>query len=153
MKTKQSSFPAPVRSHSRVPHYERTADFWALYTIFAFPTAVLVASSLGLSYIASFCLGITASMLVMLSNALLETRLWLFTDRWGHEFLTHDFSYKLLIVACVLLLIVESVMIALFFVDGSMDGLALRMIVARRCAVPVEMTRDFCESTLQLIAQ
>ncbi len=152
MKTKQTSFPAE-RTRSRAPHYERTADFWALYTIFAFPTAVLVASSAGLSYIASFCLGISASLLVILANALLETRLWLFTDRWGHEFLTHDFSYKLLVVACVLLLIVESVMITLFFIDGSLDGLALRMIAARRCGVPTQLTEDFCMSTMRLIAQ
>lgn len=151
MKTKQTSL--ALKTRSRFPHYEDTADFWALYTIFAFPTAVLVASSLGWSYIMSFCAGVVASLLVLLMNAFMESRLWLFTEKWGEQFFSHELGYKLLVIAMIVLFVIESALIALFFIDGSMDGLALQLIVARRCAVPTEATRDFCQSALQLLAQ
>ena len=121
-----------------------TVHYWALLTIFIFPIALLSAANFGYGNGASFLIGAAASFAVLAMNALMERRLWIFSHPWRTCFESPDFSFKLAMISGVILLIMETAVLVLFFIDKSLDVPALQIILSRNCQNPPSVMRDVC---------
>ena len=128
--------------------HQITVHYWALLTIFVFPVVLLLAASRGIGYGASFVIGISASFSVLVMNALMERRLWIFTHPWRRCFEATDFAFKLAMVSGVILLLIETSLLVFFFTDKSLDASTMNLILSRNCQSPPQALREICSFVL-----
>ncbi len=127
---------------------DEASNFWAFLTILAFPVGMLVASAFSFSPFQAFVIGAVASFTILIANVMAETRLWMFDKKWRERFEHPEFSFRLAVVTGTILLILETVVLILFFTDGSMDGSLLRMVLSRQCQSPRDGFEQVCSSVL-----
>ena len=123
-----------------------TAVFWAIATLGSFPVAMMLASAFGASIPAAFFLGLSASLLAILANVALEGRLWMFETRWRRIFEQPEFSFRLVLLSGVLLLIIETGLLIFFFTSASLDHALIGLVYNRQCQNPTVEFQTFCET-------
>ena len=132
-------------------YYDPEADFWAFLTIFAFPFAMLVASSYGATAFSSFVYGAYGSLGILVANYVTCGKLWMFTAHWHRRFDHPDFSYRLAVISGAILLILETAFIVFLFTDRSMDRVLLSIVVDRQCQTTDSTIIPFCQEASRLL--
>lgn len=113
-----------------------TADYWAFATILALPITMFFVNGLGANYVVSFFAGIAGSLGVIILNAFLEKRLWFFAPEWKKRLEAPDFSFRLAVASGVLFLMLETLLLFMFFTSPSLDRSLMQLIFARQCQDP-----------------
>lgn len=132
-------------------YHDPEADFWAFLTIFAFPFAMLVASSYGATPFGSFLYGAYGSLAILVANYVACGKLWMFAPHWQRRFDHPEFSYRLAVISGAILLLLETALIVFLFTDASMDRTLLSIVVDRQCNIPDIAVQDFCNEAARLI--
>lgn len=129
--------PQKIKKEKRPFHsHHLTSNFWAFATILALPVTMFAANSAGASYVASFFAGIIGVLFVLSLDACLETKLWLFTPEWRARFESPDFSFRLAVSSGVIFLMLETILLFMFFTSPSMDRSLVELVFARQCGNP-----------------
>ncbi len=122
-----------------------TADYWAVATIVALPVTMFAASRVGVSSVSAFFVGMLGSLAVLVLNACMEGRLWMFSSAWRGRFESPDFSFRLAVVSGVLFLMLETSLLFIFFTSPSLDRSLMQMVFARHCAYPRGDYMQICD--------
>lgn len=120
------------------------SDIWAVLTIAAFPIVMAAATRFGASFAMSFFLGMLGSIAVLVVDGVTEPRLWMFETKWREKFESTDFSFRLAVISGAVLLILETSLFVVFFLDGSLDRSMFSLILGRQCQHPVSGFQDIC---------
>lgn len=115
-------------------------------TVSAFPLGMLCAMSIGASTITVFGWGILATLAVLTANALSEGQLWMFAPEWRERFEHPEFSFRLAVVSGAILLIMQTTVLVMIFMDGGLDRGMLRLVFERQCSHPKYGFSEFCDA-------
>ncbi len=119
--------------------------FWMVASLLTLPAALIYFSALGVSAFAAFLFGLLGTILVLILNIMLEGSLWLFHSEWRHLFERPDASFRLVVVAGALLLIVETMAMMYLLVSPGADDALLVLIRQHKCLVPTPRYFELCQ--------
>lgn len=100
------------------------------------PLALMVFPILGVPILFSFVLGAAATILVLILNTAVEGSLWMSHDGWDAVFSDPEAAKRLALLSGVLLLIIESAVIAYVLVSPGVDEALFSLVVQRQCQAP-----------------
>jgi hypothetical protein len=128
------------------PHDWKQADaVWALITLLTLPSVALSLTAIGWSSTTSFIFACLATLAVLVIQALVCGRIWIFNDRFSHIFDHEETSFRILVVSGGVLLVLETFLILQFMQNPAMDGFFLDIIAQKQCLEPrTSVAKTFC---------
>ncbi len=81
---------------------------------------------------------------MLVVDAFVERRLWMFERPWRERFESPDFYFRLALVTGAVLLILETSLFVFFFIDGTFDRSLVRTIYLRQCSLG-RVTGEVCQ--------
>lgn len=125
---------------------KKSASFWAVMTVMAFPVGILAAGSANASPWQSFATGAAACFAVLFANAAADRRLWMFHPDWKAKFDHPEFSYRLAIFSGAMLLIVQTIFLVFVLFGATGNRSMLKLVFDRECMTPRYGFEAFCQS-------
>ncbi len=130
---------------------KKSASFWAVMTVVAFPVGILAAGSANASSWQSFVTGIGACLAVLFANAAADRRLWMFHPEWKAKFDHPEFSYRLAIFSGAMLLIIQTIFLVFVLFGATGNRAMLKLVFERECTTPRVGAEAFCQSLTSTI--
>lgn len=125
---------------------QKSASFWAVLTIIAFPIGILAAGAANASSLQAFVAGALACFAVLFANAAADGRLWMFHPAWKARFDHPEFSYRLAIFSGAILLIVQTIFLVFVLFGATGNRAMLKLVFERECMTPRYGFENFCQS-------
>ncbi|MFO0765152.1 MAG: hypothetical protein U0487_03885 [Patescibacteria group bacterium] len=125
---------------------QKSATFWAILTVIAFPIGMLAAGAANASSLTAFLAGMLSCFAVLFANAAADGRLWMFHPAWKARFDHPEFSYRLAIFCGALLLIVQTIFLVFVLFGATGNRAMLKLVFERECMAPRYGIESFCQS-------
>jgi len=125
-----------IRKTPKVMQTGETAgsDFaWAAVTIISLPVVALAMTTLGLHPALSFLLGASFTFLVIVIEAIIRGKTWIFSETFQNVFGHNETAFRLLIVAGGALLILQTAFVLQLLRNPNMDTMLLNLIIQKQC--------------------
>jgi len=127
------------------PDHKQADAVWALITLMTFPSVALSLAGLGWRSVTSFVFACLATLAVLVVQALVSGRIWIFNDRFRHIFDHEQTPFRILVVSGGVLLVLETFLILQFLQNPSMDSFFLNIIARKQCLDPrTSVAKTFC---------
>lgn len=126
------------------------STLWAIATVGIFPIVLVVMSSFGgVTSFTAFVSGMAASLLILIVNVLVEKRVWMSDEPWRSRFEEPEFAMRLAFVSGIILFLIETTLLLIFFTDGAFDLALLRLVFSRQCGHASVGFGAICQALLQ----
>jgi len=113
---------------------DKGSDFvWAAITIVSLPIVALSLTALNFHPIWAFLIACSATLIIIIIEALVRGKLWIFQQRYQNLFEQSDMAFRILIVAGGILLVLQTVLIVEALRNPDFDHVMLNVIIHKQC--------------------
>ncbi|MDF1496994.1 MAG: hypothetical protein P1P90_02945 [Patescibacteria group bacterium] len=110
------------------------SDFvWAAVTIMSLPVVAISLTAMGLHPALGFILGGCFTFILIILEAIIRGKTWIFSETFQNIFGHSDTSFRLLIVAGGALLILQTAFVLQLLRNPNMDTMLLNLIIQKQC--------------------